>query len=100
MIKRSYDQYYLISIRYQAGGRRGQLSSNIQQALLQGPVIVHVRLLLLVKPPDHVGPAQVEDHVEDDGDVLGEAEHAVHVGLAEPIVPLVEVSDKDDGGKT
>jgi hypothetical protein len=39
----------------------------------------------------------MEDHVQDDGQVFGETEHAVDVGLAKPIVSMIKVSDENDG---
>ena len=46
-----------------------------------------------VLSPNHGGCDQMEDHVQDDGQVFGETEHAVDVGLAKSIVSMIKVSD-------
>ena len=44
--------------------------------------------------PEHPRSYQMKEHIENNGQVFREAEHAVHVGLTEPIVTLVEVDNK------
>ena len=66
-------------------------------AALLGQVVVDVGLVWdSDAQPSDVGPDQVEHHVQDDGDVLGQTEQAVDVGLAESVVSIVEEGNHRD----
>lgn len=66
-------------------------------AALLGQVVVDVGLVWdSDAQPSDVGPDQVEHHVQDDGDVLGQTEQAVDVGLAVSVVSIVEEGNHRD----